>query len=211
MGEVSMLTVYHVAGTRSVRTLWLLKELDVPHRVEAMPFDHGVMHGPAYVKINPLGKVPAIDDDGFVMTESGAITQYLLARYGEGRLEPTPRPEPGAPDHGRFLQWIHFPEATMMPQLGLLVRQRRLAAGDRDAATARHATAKIGEMLAFVDDALAPADHILGPQFTAADVMLGYSLALADNLGLVGEPHIRIRAYLERLSARPAFRDALAA
>ncbi len=164
-----MLKVYHVSGTRSVRTLWLLKELGLAHQTVAMPFDHHVMHGPGYLAVNPLGKVPAIEDDGFVLTESGAITQYLLARYGQGRLEPSPRPEPGSPDHGRFLQWLHFPEATMMPPLGTLVRQRRMAEDRRDRATVDHAVGKAAEMLAFCDAALRPGGYVLGPAFTAAD------------------------------------------
>lgn len=206
-----MLKVYHVTGTRSVRTLWLLKELGLPHEVIAMPFDPKVMHGPDYLRVNPLGKVPAIDDDGFVLTESGAITQHLLARYGEGRLEPSPRPIPGSPEHGRFLQWLHFPEATMMPQLGILVRQNRTPEDQRDRATVAHATGKAGEMLAFCDTALSGQDHILGAEFTAADIMLGYSLALADHLGLIGVRFPNVRTYLDRLARRSAFREAQAA
>ena len=120
-----MLTVYHVTGTRSVRILWLLNELGLPYETVAMPFDHHILHGEAYLSLNPLGKVPAIDDDGFLLTESGAITQYILAKYGQGRLEPVPRPKAGTPCHGRFLQWLYFPEATMMPPLATLVRERR--------------------------------------------------------------------------------------
>ncbi|MDP3853508.1 glutathione S-transferase family protein [Phenylobacterium sp.] len=206
-----MLKIYHVSGTRSVRTLWLVKELGLAHETVAMPFDHAVMHGPDYLRVNPLGKVPAIDDDGFVLTESGAITQYLLAKFGEGRLEPSPRPQPGGSEHGRFLQWLHFPEATMMGPLGTLVRQHRLPEDRRDRATVDHAVGKAGEALAFCDLALRSSDHILGPAFTAADIMLGYSLSLADQLGLVDDRHPSVRAYLARLRARPAFGEALAA
>jgi glutathione S-transferase len=169
-----MLKIYHVTGTRSVRTLWLVKELGLAHQVVAMPFDHKVMHGPEYLRINPLGKVPAIDDEGFVLTESGAITQYLLAKFGGGRLELSPKPQAGSPEHGRFLQWLHFPEATMMPQLGILVRQRRAAEDRRDPHTVDHAVGKATEMLAFSNAALQSATYILGPDFTAADIMLGY-------------------------------------
>jgi glutathione S-transferase len=204
-----VLKVYHVAGTRSVRTLWLVKELGLPHQVIAMPFDPKVMHGADYLRINPLGKVPTIDDEGFVLSESGAITQYLLAKFGEGRLEPSPRPSPGSSAHGRFLQWLYFPEATMMPHLGTLVRQRRAPVHRRDTATVDHAIGKANELLVFCNDALGSNDHILGPEFTAADIMLGYSLSLADHLELVDERFPNIRVYLERLRARPAFQYAL--
>jgi glutathione S-transferase len=206
-----MLKIYHVTGTRSVRTLWLVKELGLAHETVAMPFDPRVMHGEDYLRINPLGKVPAIEDEGFVLTESGAITQYLLAKHGDGRLEPSPRPRPGSPEHGRFLQWLYFPEATMMPHLGVLVRQRRMAEDRRDQTTVDHALGKAAETLAFSDAALRSTPYVLGPEFTAADIMLGYSLSLADHLGLVEDRYPAIRGYLVRLLERPAFREALAA
>ena len=206
-----MLTVYHATGTRSVRTLWLLKELGLDHQVVTMPFDPAVLHGVDYLRVNPLGKVPAIDDDGFVLTESGAITQYILARYGDGRLEPEPRPEPGTPQHGQFLQWLYFPEATLMPQLGILLRQRRAAEGLRHQPSIDHAMGKAAEMLAFSDAALQTSNYILGSGFTAADIMLGYTLSLADHLGLADERHPNIRPYLAKLRERPAFQEALAA
>ena len=206
-----MLTVYHVTGTRSVRTLWLLKELGLDHRVVAMPFDPAVMHGPDYLRVNPLGKVPAIDDDNFVLTESGAITQYIMARYGNGRLEPVPKPEPGTPQHGQFLQWLYFPEATLMPQLGILLRQRRAAEGLRHQPSIDHAMGKAAEMLAFSDTALQSSIYVLGSEFTAADIMLGYSLSFADHLGLVDDRHRNVRSYLARLLERPAYQEALAA
>jgi glutathione S-transferase len=206
-----MLKIYHVTGTRSVRTLWLVKELGLAHTTVSMPFDPQVMHGEDYLRINPLGKVPTIDDEGFVLTESGAITQYLLAKYGEGRLEPSPRPPPGSPGHGRFLQWLYFPEATMMPHLGVLVRQRRMAEDRRDQVTIDHALGKAAETLAFSDTALGSTPYVLGAEFTAADIMLGYSLSLADRLGVVEDRYPAIRTYLTRLLERPAFRAALAA
>jgi glutathione S-transferase len=206
-----MLRVYHVAGTRSVRIVWLLKELGLAHEVVSMPFDHAVMHGPDYLGINPLGKVPALDHDGFVLTESGAIIQYILARYGQGRLEPSPRPQPGTPAHARFLQWLYFPEATMMPPLGALVRQSRRAEASRNAEITADALDKAAGLLAYCEHELAPHGYLLGPEFTAADIMLGYTLALADYLDLVGEGHPRIAAYLGRLGERPAFREAQAA
>jgi glutathione S-transferase len=202
-----MLKVYHVPLTRSVRTVWLAGELELPHELVAMPFDHKVMHGPDYLRINPVGKVPAIDDDGFVLTESGAITQYLLARYGDGRLQP--KDGPGTPAHGRFLQWLYFPEATVMPQLGVLLRQGRRPEAARHQDVIAEARDKATALLAYCEDELARSPYVLGWDFTAADIMLGYTLALADDLKLVGAP--ATRAYLARLSARPAFQAAMAA
>jgi glutathione S-transferase len=169
------------------------------------------MHGPDYARINPMGKVPAIEDDGFVLTESGAITQYLLARYGDGRLETAPRPALGSAGHSRFLQWCFFAEATMMPPLGALVRQSRRPEAERNREIVADAEDKAARMLRYCDGALSETDYILGPVFTAADIMLGYSLALADHLGLVGATCPHVRAYLDALATRPAFREAMAA
>src|SRR5258706_1085013 len=142
-----------------------------------MPFHRALMNGADSLRANPLGKVPAIDDGGFVLTESGAITQYLLAKYGRGRLQPSPKPRAGSRAHGAFLQWLYFPEATMMPHLGTLVRQGRAPEAARDQATIAHATAKATETLAFSSAGLQVGPFVLGATFTAADIMLGYSLA----------------------------------
>jgi glutathione S-transferase len=207
VGRRAMLKVYHVPLTRSVRTVWLVRELELPHELVAMPFDHAVMHGPDYLRVNPVGKVPAIDDDGFVLTESGAIAQYLLARYGQGRLAPAEGP--GTPAHGRFLQWLYFPEATLMPQLGVLLRQARRPQAQRHPDVIAEARGKAAELLAYCEDQLARSPYILGADFTAADIMLGYTLALADDLQLVGEAQPATRAYLARLATRPAFQVAM--
>jgi glutathione S-transferase len=202
-----MLKIHHVPGTRSVRILWLVKELGLPHEVAAMPFDPAVLHGAAYLKVNPRGKVPAIDDDGFVLTESGAIAQYLLAKYGAGRLGADA--PPGSEAQARFSEWLWFAEGTLMPHLGNLVRQHRMPAERRDAATMAQATAKAHELLAFLDGALGEGGYAMGAAFSAADIMLGYSVWLAGELGLVDARHAAVRGYLERLLARDAFRAAL--
>lgn len=206
-----MLKVYHVPQTRSVRVVWLLGELAIPHEVVAMPFDHAVMHAPAYLAISPLGKVPCLDDDGFRLGESGAIVQYVLERYGEGRLEGDPRPAPGSPERARLLYWMHFAEGTMMPPLGILARQNRLAPADRDAAQMAEAGARAARFLAHVEHELGAGPFILGKAFTAADVMLGYSVFVADLFGVPLDGLPGVRAYLDRIEQRPAFRIAAAA
>jgi len=202
-----MLKIYHVPLTRSVRILWLAKELGLPHEVIAMPFDPAVMHGAAYLKVNPRGKVPAIDDDGFVLTESGAILQYLMGKYGAGRLGPDA--PPGSSAQARFAEWLWFAEGTLMPHLGTLVRQRRAPEERRDAATIAHASAKANELLAFLEGALGEDGYAMGPEFSAADIMLGYSVWLAGELGLVNARYSAVRGYLERLLKREGFRAAL--
>ena len=117
----------------------------------------------------------------------------------------------GTPRHGQFLQWLYFPEATLMPQLTILLRQRRNPDDLRHQPSIDHATGKAAEMLAFSDTALKMSSYILGPEFTAADIMLGYSLSFDDQLGFVDDRYPNVRSYLARLLERPAFQEAMAA
>ena len=96
--------IYHVKGTRSVRVIWLCEELGLPYEVEIIDFSPAFRSTAAWRAKSPTGKVPVMEDDGFVMFESGAMVQYILDRYGNARL----RPEPGTPSSARFLQWCWF-------------------------------------------------------------------------------------------------------
>ncbi|MDO9125762.1 MAG: glutathione S-transferase, partial [Parvibaculum sp.] len=109
-----MLKIYHAKNTRSVRIVWLCEELGIPYELQTLNFAPADLQSEAYLAIHPLGKVPAVDEDGLILNESGAITQYLLAKYGKGRLEP----KHGTPEHAKFLHWFHFAEATFMGPLG---------------------------------------------------------------------------------------------
>ena len=106
--------IYHVPGSRSVRVIWLCEELGLPCEVETIDFSPEFRATPAWRAKSPTGKVPALDDDGFTIFESGAMVQYILARYGNGRLHPTQGWDAGA----RHLQWSWFAEATFARPLG---------------------------------------------------------------------------------------------
>src|SRR5213075_2654785 len=86
-GEL-MIALYHSPRTRSVRVLWLLEQLGIPYELRTMAFTPETLKGPEYAKVNPLGKVPSIQDGTLTMFESGAIVEYLVERYGDGRLAP---------------------------------------------------------------------------------------------------------------------------
>src|SRR5215472_11044451 len=104
-----MLRIYHVPGTRSVRPIWLCYELDLPVEVERIDFSQAFRNSPKWRAISPAGKVPALTDDGVTMFESGAMVDFILERYGEGRL----RPEPGTAASALYHQWCWFSEATL--------------------------------------------------------------------------------------------------
>lgn len=201
-----MITLYHAPRSRSFRVRWLLEELGVEHEVVTMQFGPQGLGSADYRKVHPLGKVPVIHEEGLVMFESGAIVEYLLERYGEGRLQPAP----GAPERPAYLQWLHYAEATLMPPLGDIAQHSFLRPEERRIpALVPDATARAHEVLGVVEEALEGRDHLAGA-FSAADVMMGYGLMLAKLFQLLGDATPGLAAYLERLEARPAWQRAMA-
>ena len=203
-----MIIVHHLNNSRSQRVLWLLEELGVPYEIQKYQRDAKTMLAPPeLLKVHPLGKSPVITDDGVTVAESGAIIEYLLERYGNGRLAPPA----GSPARARYLQWLHFGEASLLPPLGDIAQHamfrpeaERIPAMVVDGR--RRATAKLDVL----EQALAGSAYLCGAELTAADVMVGYGVAIAALLGVVGDQHPHLRAYLARLETRPAFEKAFA-
>jgi len=201
-----MITLYHSPRTRSVRVLWLLEELGIPYELRTLAFTPDSLKSPEYTKLNPLGKVPSITDGDLTLFESGAIVEYLVERYGDGRLAP----KPGTIERGHYFQWIHFAEATCLPPLSDLAQHSMFKPeADRIAALIPDAQARVATWLAALEPALAGKHYLLGSQFSAADVMMGYGLLLTKWFGLLGDRHANLTAYLARLEERPALRKAL--
>ena len=202
-----MITLYYSPHTRSLRVLWLLEELALPYELRLIAFTPASLKGPEYVRINPLGKVPSIQDGEFTMFESGAIVEYLVERYGDGRLAP----RIGTPERGTYLQWIHFAEATCLPPLSDFAQHSIFKPeAERLPALIPDAQARIAAWLGALESALAGRQYLLGAQFSAADVMMGYGLLLTKWFGLLGAQQPNLSAYLERLEQRPALQKALA-
>jgi glutathione S-transferase len=200
-----MVTLFHSPRTRSLRVLWLLEELGIPYELRTLPFTPESLKSPEYLRINPLGKVPAIQDGDAQMFESGAIVEYLVEKYGNGRLAPAP----GTPARAAYLQWIHFAEATAMPPISELAQHTMFKPeAERIAAIVPDAQARIQNWLTTVEAAMDGRDYLCGSELTAADVMLGYSLLLTKWFGLLGD-RPNLTAYLARLEARPALQKAL--
>lgn len=200
-----MLKVYHAPNTRSVRIVWLCEELGIPYELETLAFDPKDLKSEAYLAVHPLGKVPSIDDDGLILNESGAITQYLLSKHGNGRMEP----RPGTPEYGTYLHWLHFAEATFMVPLGNIAQHGFIRPEDqRIPKVLEEAQENAVKMLGIVDKALEGKDYICGKEFTAADTMLGYDLLLCKMFGLLGDDFPNAKAYFERLATRDGFKKA---
>ena len=200
--------VYHVSGSRSVRVIWLCEELGLPCEVETIDFSPAFRATPAWRAKNPTGKVPVLDDDGFTIYESGAMVQYILTRYGNGRLQPTE----GWGEGAKFLQWCWFAEATFARPLGDIMHHTVFKPeAERIPAVVADARQRALVCLDAVDAAVADSAYLLGDDFTAADIMMGYTLRLAKRTGVLEDAHPNASAYFARLESRPAYQRAVAA
>ncbi len=197
-----MITLYFAPRTRAVRVRWLLEELGLPHELRRVQFNVPTR---VFSQSTPLGKLPVIEDGDVTICESGAILEYILERYGNGRLAPPI----GSPLRGPFLQWMHFAEATVFPPIGVIV-WHTLYQGDAHEIPGVIASARDRARggFDFVERALAGKAYLLGDEFSAADIMMGFTLVAARTLGVLDESYPEITAYLARLEARPAFRTA---
>ena len=197
-----MIKLYHANRTRSVRIYWLLEELGLPYKLETVNFAPPSL---PFVQKTPFGKFPVIEDGEVAMFESGAILQYILERHAPGRLAPAP----GTPPHARFLQWVHFAEATLFPPLGEIVRQTIFTPeAERIPKVVADASARAGATLKVVEKALEGREYLLGSEFSGADIMMGYTVQFTEWFGILTADFPNLTAYLARLKTRPAFQKA---
>lgn len=197
-------TLFHAPNSRSVRPRWALEEMGLPYRLERVEFTRGDVGGEAFRAINPLQKVPAFKDGDTVILESLAIVEYLITRYG-----PTPLAvAPDESDYGRYLEWMHFGEATMAMAVNLtLAHTVLLPEAHRDPKVAAWARNQVDHQLAALDKrGLADGRaYLAADRFTAADISLGYMLFLLKIVKQFDGAPDGVRAYFDRLRERPAW------
>lgn len=200
-----MLTVHHAPMTRSTRVVWLLEELGLAYdlrRVEFKPPKDGF-----FSQQTPLGKLPVIEDDGVPICESGAILEYVLERYGEGRLAPPV----GTALRGVYLQWIHHAEGTLYPPLGTMVFHTFYRQDASELPSVMDdARGRAGSALDFLAEQM-KGPFVLGEHFSAADIMLGFTLVVAQVTSMLPGRWPELVAYLERLQERPAYQRMMTA
>ncbi len=214
---LDMLTVHHLNNSRSQRVLWLLEELDAPYEIVRYERDPKTMLAPAELRaIHPLGKSPVVTDDGRTFAESGAIIEYLVDRYGDGRLAP-PR---GSPARHDYTYWLHYAEGSAMPPLLLKLVALRIAHAPmpffaRPIARKIAATLQSGFVdpqidlhLGHVDGTLARSGWFVGDGFSAADIQMSFPLEAATARG-GGSRYPAIARFLDTIHARPAYQRAL--
>lgn len=200
--------LYHVARTRSVRVLWLLEELGLDYELELMPFDPKALQSKDYLELSPFGKVPVLIDGATTMFESVAIMQYLLDRYGDGALQPDEQD----PDYGRFLQWMHFGEATLMGAMAnIVMHSYMLPEEERDKRSLARGRSQFHHFATVIDDELSDHEFVVGNEFTAADIAVGYPFYLAKLFDVFPDDCENLSAWFGRLTDRPAYRKAIEA
>lgn len=199
--------LYHCPNSRSVRIVWLLEELGLDYDLEVFPLGDKAMRTPDYLAIHPGGRVPALQDGDVTIFESGAIVQYLLARHGGGRMVPNAE----SADFPAYLQWLHYAEGMIMPQVNIIMVETVFLPPERrnDTNVAR-ARKLLGRMVGAVDQRMEGREWIAG-DFSGADVMCGHACLAAKRSGadISGLPHLS--AYADRLMARPALTAAFSA
>ena len=213
-----MLTVHHLENSRSQRVLWLLEEIGVDYAIERYERDVKTsLAPPALKKVHPLGKSPVLDDDGLVVAETGVIVEYLIDKYGGGRFRPQNDPRARLD----YVYWLHFAEATMMPQMLLHLFFNRIKSAPMpffvkpiarrigDEVLKAYVAPNLADQFAFIERHLGERDWFAGDELSGADVMMSFPLEGARANGALPAGCERIAAFVERVQARPAYRRAL--
>ncbi|WP_176057647.1 glutathione S-transferase family protein [Paraburkholderia sp. BCC1876] len=198
-----MIEVHHLNESRSRRITWLLEELGLDYKlVQYQRNPDTRLAPPELMAIHPLGKAPVIRDGDAVIFESGAIVDYLIRRYGNGRLGPAY----GTPEYDRYSQFLHYAEGSAMLPLMLKVYTARL--GDGAAPLQPRISSELQNHLGFLNQELAGRDYLLGSELSGADIQLSYVAQTA--LRFCGRDAFpNLTAYVDRFESRPAYQRAM--
>ena len=213
-----MIVVHHLNNSRSQRILWLLEELGLEYEIKRYQRDPKTMLAPAELKaVHPLGKSPVITDGEATVAESGAIIEYLLQRYGNGRLLPVA----GTPERLRYTYFLHFAEGTAMSPLLMKLVFDRIESGPMPffaKPIARGIARKVKDtfimpniraQLEFLEAELGKSSWFAGSEFSAADIQMSFPLEAAASRGGLGSQYPKLEAFLQTIHARPAYAQAL--
>ena len=202
-----MLKIHHLGHSQSERIVWLCEELGLPYDLVHYTRDAVTRLSPPELKaLHPLGAAPLIEDGPLLLAESAAIVEYIIVKHGGGRLKLGPEHA----DYAQFLYWFHFSNGNLMPVIGRMMSVSRSQLPP-DHPVQQNAQVRLDRVLALVEARLGEAPYLAGQEFTAADVMSVFSLTtmrLFQPLDLA--PYPNIRAYLQRIGARPGYRAAMA-
>lgn len=213
-----MIIVHHLNNSRSQRVLWLLEELGLPYEIRPYQRNAETMLAPPELKtVHPLGKSPVLEDGDIRIAETGAIVEYLIDTYGQGRM----RPPAGTDEGRRYTYWLHHAEGSAMPPLlmrlvfavtpskvpGLI---RPIARGIFGKLDGRLVQPQLSTLSQFWEQELGRSTWFAGDNLTGADIMMSFPVeAMASRTELLKDKP-RLRAFVDRIHARPTWQRALA-
>jgi glutathione S-transferase len=213
-----MITVHHLNNSRSQRILWLLEELGVAYEIQRYQRDRKTLLAPPELRaVHPLGKSPVITDGKATVAESGAIIEYLVGQYGEGRLVPPP----GTPEKLRYTYWLHYAEGSLMPPLLMKLVFNRVekapmpffvkpvARGIARKAKQSYIDPQIKLHLDYLEAELGKGPWFAGQEFSAADIQMSFPLEAAAARGGLDAGRPNLAGFIARIHARDAYRRAL--
>ncbi len=199
-----MINVHHLNNSRSQRVLWLLEEIALPYEVVRYKRDPRTMLAPKSLReVHPLGKSPVIEDGSLRLAETGAIVDYLVARYGQALAPP-----PESDSFWRYRYWLHYAEGSAMPPL-LIKADPQPARAARHAGEEGFVDSQIRLHLDYLERQLADRPWFVADAFSAADVMMSFPLEVATARAGLDATRPNLWNFLARIHARPAYRRAL--
>jgi glutathione S-transferase len=195
---IAAMKLYYWPRTRAFRALWMLEELQVPYEFAYVNIRAGEQNDPPFCHVNPMSKVPALEDDGAYVAESGAVLLYLADKYPDAGLGVPV----GALQRGRFLQWMFFPGSCLEPAIA-----ERMTGAPGNSVS--FGWGDLGRVESALKGALAEGPWLLGERFTAADILVASTLKIAY-MAKVLEPGGVLGDYVTRATSRDGHERATA-
>lgn len=212
-----MITVHNLENSQSIRILWLLEELGVDYNIEQYSRTPGQGIAPAqYKKLHTIGTSPIISDADLVLPETNAIMDYILDKHPNPDL----RPEPGSPQRARYLYWFHATQGSLMPMLldSLILKRmstlppfpiKSIVKLVTNKANKGFVQPRLERIFTFMEQELSQSTWLSGEEFTAADIVMGYCLEVAEVRIGFDHNYPHIADFLKRMRQRPAYQRAL--
>lgn len=213
-----MLTIHHLNNSRSQRILWLLEELNVPYELKYYQRDSKTMLAPESLRqVHPLGKSPVLTDKDNTVAESSVIIEYILEKYGQGRMQPART----SPNFLKFNYWLHYAEGSAMPPLLLnlvfsTIKKQKVpffvkpiinAIADKVLTT--YINPQVELQVGFMESELQKTTWFAGNDFSAADIQMSFPVEAAQARGYINSQHPKLKEFLKKTQDRPAYKKAL--
>ena len=201
-----MIKLHHLNKSRSKRIIWLLEELEVEYEIVAYQRDAITFLAPAELKqIHSLGKSPVIEDDGLIIAESGAITEYLINKYNLTFNDTALAPIKDSKDYVQYLQWLHFAESSAI--FPLLLKMFITKDGCVTNFINDYADSEVNKVIAYFNESLANKRYLVGDTLSGADIMMSFIVEIIDQNGQLNQ-YENIQRYAQLLATHSAFKKA---